>query len=161
MWAADDSIAVIGVVFSGGGKYGDFAWMIEQGAYRDALYVFNDNDVQYKEHRDHSAARSASGCAAGGGNAVIRPYQCRRPPRAAGIPTGPDYTKLTPAVAQIIDEAVENILRVVRSEKYHRVFYSAANEKGDLGTSNFRAGEDVKQYIVKQLKLGIGQEPKL
>ena len=43
---------VIGSVFSGAGKDGDFDWMITQDHYEDALFVFNDNEGQYKAHRD-------------------------------------------------------------------------------------------------------------
>ncbi|WP_404653229.1 hypothetical protein [Bradyrhizobium sp. USDA 336] len=89
----------------------------------------------------------------GGGNAIVRPYQCRTPARAAGIPTGPGYEKLTPATAQIVDEAVENIVRIVNRENYRRIFYSAADESGNLGTGIFHPGEDVKRHIVKQLKI--------
>jgi hypothetical protein len=151
--AADEKAELVGVVFNGSGRYGDFKWMIEQISYRDALFVFNDNEAQYKEHRDHPADSNASGCAQGGGNAIIRPYQCRKPARAAGIPTGPRYDALTPATAQIIDEAVENIVGIVNREKYRRVFYSAADESGNLGTSIFHPGDDVKRYIVQRLKL--------
>jgi hypothetical protein len=54
-----------------------------------------------------------------------------------GIPIGPDYEKLAPARAQIVDEAVENIRHIAETYRYRRVFYSAANEKGDLGTGIF------------------------
>jgi hypothetical protein len=150
--ATDGKVAVIGVVFRGSGKYGDFACMIEQSSYQDALFVFNDNEGQYKEHRDRPGQRNSDGCAPGGGNAVIRPYQCRRPPRAVGIPTGPNYERLTPSTAQIIEQAVEHISQVVKAEKYRQVFYSATNDRGDLGTSTFTVGDDVKRYIVEQLK---------
>jgi hypothetical protein len=156
--AADENVAVVGVVFNGSGKYGDFAWMIEQSSYQDSLFVFNDNEAQYKEHRDHPGQRNSNGCAPGGGNAIIRPYQCRKPPRAAGVPTGPNYEKLTPSTAQIIEQAVENICQIVRAEKYRQVFYSATDENGDLGTSTFVVGDDVKRYIVEQLKSRLKKE---
>ena len=60
--------------------------MIEQPEYADALFVFNDNEGEFRAHQGH--APGARRCHAGGGNAVIRPYQCEDPPRAAGIPTG-------------------------------------------------------------------------
>lgn len=148
--SAEHEPEVVGIVFKGGGQVGDFDWMIKQGAYADAFFVFNDNVPQYTAFiaKDYSA-----GCASGGGNAIIRPYQCQTPRRAAGIPTGPDFGTLTPSTTQVINGAVENIRRVVRTEKYRRVFYNAADAEGNLGTGIFSPGEDVKRYIVDQLKL--------
>jgi hypothetical protein len=100
---------VIGFVFSGRGQDGDFSWMIEQDRYKDALFIFNDNEGQYKEHRDNPGDLTGPGCQPGGGNAVIRPYQCSTPPRAAGIPTGPNYDHVTPDVKHTIDDAIAAI----------------------------------------------------
>jgi hypothetical protein len=143
---------VIGSIFSGGGKDGDFAWMVTQDHYQDALFVFNDNEAQYKAHREWPTDLAGAGCAPGGGNAVIRPYQCQNPARAAGIPTGPNYDNLTPGVKQIIDEAVATINSIAVKDRYSRIIYSAANANGDLGTSIFHVGNDVKEYIVNRLK---------
>jgi hypothetical protein len=143
---------VIGLVFSRRGQDGDFGWMIEQDQYKDALFIFNDNEGQYKEHRDNPGDVAGPGCEAGGGNAVIRPCQCRTPPRAAGIPTGPNYDRLTPEVKHIIDDAIAAIKRIAAKEGYKRVFYSAANANGELGTGIFQVGADVKSYIVNSLK---------
>jgi hypothetical protein len=143
---------VVGSIFSGGGKDGDFAWMITQDHYQDALFVFNDNEAQYKAHREQPAKPAGSGCIPGGGNAVIRPYQYQTPPRAAGIPTGPNYDSLMPHVKEIIDEAIATIKSIALKEHYNRIIYSAANANGDLGTSIFHVGDDVKQYIVNRLK---------
>jgi len=143
---------VIGSIFSGGGKDGDFAWMIAQDHYRDALFIFNDNEAQYKAHREQPADPAGAGCAPGAGNAVIRSYQCQTPPRAAGIPTGPNYDSLTTRVKEIIDEAMASIKSIALKERYERIIYSAANANGDLGTSIFHVGDDVKQYIVSRLK---------
>jgi hypothetical protein len=94
----DFQMQVIGSVFSGAGKDGDFDWMITQDHYEDALFVFNDNEAQYKAHRDRPTDLAGAGYAPGGGNAIIRPYQCKTPPRAVGIPTGPNCDSLTPEV---------------------------------------------------------------
>jgi hypothetical protein len=85
-WAED--IVVSGKIFNGTGKDGDFGWMILQDQYRDVLFIFNDNVKQFTAHQNDSL--DPEGCSPGGGNAIIRPYQCLTPPRAAGIPTGPD-----------------------------------------------------------------------
>jgi hypothetical protein len=144
---------VIGLVFEGQGKEGDFNWMITQNQYSDALFVFNDNEDQYSEHRDHpTETGSAASCAAGGGNAIIRPYQCLIPPRSIGIPTGPGYDSLTPSVKAILDQAIENVYVVATKEGYKRVFYNAEDVGGELGTHIFVVGDDVNQYIVNKLK---------
>jgi hypothetical protein len=145
-------VEVIGSIFNGGGGDGDFEWMIRQDEFQDALFVFNDNEDQYKFHRDHPSDHDSEGCAPGGGNAIIRPYQCRQPPRAAGIPTGPDYFHLSPRIKQMIDEAVGTIQTIVRAEGYKRIFYSAENSNGNFGTGIFYVGDEVKAYIVDQLK---------
>jgi hypothetical protein len=143
---------VIGFVFSARGQDGDFSWMVEQDQYKDALFIFNDNEGQFKEHRDNPGDLAGAGCQPGGGNAVIRPYQCRTPARAAGIPTGPNYHRLTPEVKHIIDDAIAAIKRIAAKEGYTRIFYSAANANGELGTGIFQVGADVKSYIVNSLK---------
>jgi hypothetical protein len=125
---------VIGSVFSRRGQDGDFSWMIEQDQYKDALFIFNDNEGQYKTHRDNPA--DPEGCAPGGGNAVIRPYQCRTPPRSAGIPTGPNYDSLTPEIKEIIDDAIAAVKYIAAREGYLRIFYSAANANGPAGHGN-------------------------
>ncbi len=140
---------VIGSVFHGGHKDGDFNWMIQQTKYDDALFVFNDNEPQYILHRDDPA--NSGGCSPGAGNGIIRPWQCVTPPRAAGVPTGPNYAKLTPHIAAIIDEAVATVGKVATDAGYARIFFSA-DSHGHLGTGTFQVGDDVKAYIVKQLK---------
>ncbi|MFY9770249.1 MAG: hypothetical protein WAK04_08450 [Xanthobacteraceae bacterium] len=145
-----DGVVVIGEVFIEPGKDGDFSWMIQQLQYRDVLFIFNDNEQQFKAHQDNPNA--AKGCSAGGGNAVIRPYQCLIPPRAAGIPTGPNYKSLTPDAKDNIDEAINTIKSIVAREHYRRIMYSARDTSGALGTQIFSPGDDVKEYIVRQLR---------
>ena len=145
-------IQIIGSIFAGRDKAGDFGWMIEQPEYADALFVFNDNDEQFLAHRKNP--KGGIGCDVGGGNAVIRPYQCENPPRAVGIPTGSrgeGYPSLMPHVKQTIEDAIAAIQKLVATGKYQRVFYSAANATGVLWTGIFDVGIDVKQYIVAQL----------
>ena len=143
---------LIGSVFDGRGRAGDFAWMIEQPDYDDALFVFNDNEAQFRAHQAHVAGAGA--CGASAGNAVIRPYQCQDPPRAAGIPTGDHggFPRLTDGARQAIDDALAAIQTVLASGRYRRVIYSAADESGALGTGIFVVGDDVKRYIVDGLR---------
>jgi hypothetical protein len=68
------------------------------------------------------------------------------------VPTGPGYDRLTSHVKTVIEEAVATVGRVARQHGYRRVIYSAANPQGDLGTGIFQVGEDVKRYIVEQLR---------
>jgi hypothetical protein len=153
-------IQVIGSMFSGTGKVGDFGWMIRQQEYADALFVFNDNEEQFRAHRDDPDG--AFGCAAGGGNAIIRPYQCKNPPQAIGIPTGSNgrgYTALTTEVRQTIDDAIGTIQELIATGQYRRLFYSAANAAGDLGTGIFDVHPDVKSYITERLKALDPQSP--
>jgi hypothetical protein len=144
---------VIGSQFSKSGAPGDFGWMIERPEYADALFVFNDNEEQFRAYLNQPTG--GVGCSAGGGNAAIRPYRCVDPPRAAGIPTGSNgagYRELTDAVRGVLDEAFAVISDVLASASYRRLFYSAANSDGDLGTGIFDVGSDVKRYIVAGLK---------
>jgi hypothetical protein len=146
--AAD--VHVCGEVFDGVGKVGDFNWMVQQPEYKDTLFVFNDNTGQFDDHR--KVPNVGPGCDAGGGNAIIRPYQCKDPPRALGIPTGPGFDKLTPEAKAYIDKAVDQIAATVRKYTYARVIYNAADASGRMGTHIFPVGDDVKDYIVARLQ---------
>ena len=123
---------------------GDFAKMIKAPQYKNALFVFNDNEQQY-------LSRS---CQAGGGNAIIRPYQCIDPPRAAGIPTGSHgtgYAKFTSHVKTLIDNAINQIVTICNKYHYDTIYYSS-DKDGNLGTGIFNVDSDVKTYIVQQLQ---------
>jgi hypothetical protein len=146
-------VELVGSVFKSGGKPGDFNWMIRQPEYDDALFVFNDNEQEFRAHQRH--APGSQRCRPGGGNAVIRPYQCRRPQRAAGIPTGSNgvgYARLNDHVRAVIDDALDAIGALVATGGVGRVIYSAANETGDLGTGIFEVGLDVRAHIVDGLR---------
>ena len=143
---------VIGSQFSGPGAPGDFGWMIERPEYADALFIFNDNEEQFRAYVEDPTG--GAGCSRGGGNAVIRPYRCADPPRAAGVPTGSGgagYASLTDAVQGVVDEAIGVVRELLASGRYERVIYSAAAD-GGLGTGIFSVGDDVKRYIVDELR---------
>ncbi|MCB9680805.1 MAG: hypothetical protein H6733_04970 [Alphaproteobacteria bacterium] len=132
----------------------DFAWRITQPADADALFLFNDNVGAYDQF--HAGDRSG-GCAAGGGNATIRPYQCATPPRAAGMPTGPGWDTLTDAVRATIDAAAAYAAGVARAQGYRRLIYSATpGDPGRIGTSIFHVGDDVRRYAVTALARALG-----
>lgn len=72
-------VKVIGTVFCGLNKYGDFDYMINNTDYDDSLFIYNDNI--------ESRFKSKSGI----GNAIIRKYNqysSLEIPRSAGISTG-------------------------------------------------------------------------
>jgi hypothetical protein len=126
--------------------------MINRPEYADALFIFNDNEQQFRAHRGH--APGSGQCHAGGGNAVVRPYQCRLPQRAAGIPTGSQggYPGLDDHVRAVIDEALDAIAELGSTGEFARIIYSAADEGGELGTGIFTVGADVRAYIVHGLR---------
>jgi hypothetical protein len=149
-------VEIIGAVFQGPGRYGDFAWMLTEPQYDDALFVFNDNESQFRAFRRDPQA--GAGCTPGGGNAVIRPYRCQVPPRAAGIPTGDGggYPALDDHARAVIDEAVGVLGELLAGGRYRRVFYSASPTDPELlGTGIFAVGDDVRRYVVAQLR-GLG-----
>lgn len=138
--------------YDGPNKVGDFAWMIKRPEYSDALFIFNDNEEAFTK----------VSCKKGQGNAVIRPYQCEKPPRSTGISTGnyipgvvnAGYSSLTPSAKKMIDNGIQKLRDILAAGSYKRVFYSA-NKKGELGTGIFRVGDDVKKYIVSELKRAV------
>lgn len=152
-------VDIIGAVFSGPGQIGDFAWMITQAEFDDALFVFNDNESQFRAFRRD--ASGGAGCSPGGGNAVIRPYRCQHPPRAAGVPTGDGggYAHLDEHATSVIDDAIALVADLLTTGRYRRVFYSAdAHDPDLLGTGIFHVGDDVRRYVVTRLRaLGEGR----
>jgi len=125
--------------------------MINRAEYKNALFIFNDNEDQFLDES----------CSTGGGNAIIRPYQCEDPPRATGISTGiyrqssgqnSGYTDLNDGNAKkVIDQGINKIKKLISSNKYDKIIYSS-DGKGGLGTGIFKVGDDVKKYIVDNLK---------
>jgi hypothetical protein len=127
--------------------------MINRPEYADALFVFNDNEEQFRAFV--LDPHGEGGLSPGGGNATVRPYRGTDPPRAAGIPTGragQGYPALTDDVRRTIDEALELIAGLLATGRYGRVIYSAADEAGQLGTGIFKVGDEVKRYIVSGLR---------
>ena len=145
---AENKLKIIPSVFHGDGQDGDFGWMIIQEKYKDAFFIFNDNQSQFEAHIKD--ASGIAGCSAGGGNAIIRPYQCQTPPKAGGIPTGPGFSGLTTEVQSMIDQSIEEIKKGIKAGSYSTVVYSS-NGHGGLGTSIFHVPDDVKKYIVEKI----------
>jgi hypothetical protein len=137
-------------VFTKLGCIGDFEWMIDRPEFGRTLFVFNDNEEQFLAFH---AGRSSGGTR-GGGNAKIRPYQVGANPRAAGIPTGRNgcgYPRLDDNTRAHIDRAIEHVRGLLASGRFDEVRYSAT-ETGELGVKIFSPSDDVKRYIVSQLR---------
>lgn len=138
------------LIYSGKNKVGDFGWMIKQPQYNQMLFLFNDNQEQFIAFMKPFM----NACTPGGGNAIVRPYQCTDPPRAAGIPTGKGikgYTDLSEA-KPFIDEAFKRINNLLQSGKYTSVGYSAAEDGRSLGTAIFAPSNEVKAYILQKIE---------
>lgn len=147
------SLTVVGSFYRGPRKTGDFHHMIQSGLYENALFIYNDNEEHYRRQSFY----------AGKGNAVIRKFNKYNPeykdnPMSAGIPTGSfqnrGYASSTPEVKQIIDDCIEDIRQIIRCHNKKVVYYSASEDHDFplLGTSLFKVGIDVRQYITDQLR---------
>mgnify|MGYP004235781955 CR=1 FL=1 len=150
------TVVLIPSVFSAPGRDGDFSWMVRQPRWANTLFVFNDNESQSQAFLADVASGAVSptsaACQAGGGNAVVRPFQCRQPPRAAGVPTGPGYASLTEHAGRWIDAAIAHIDAVLASGEYAEVVYSASRtDPSVLGHGIFEVGDEVLRYIPARL----------
>ena len=136
-------------VFTRPGTEGDFAWMIEQPKYAQALFIFNDNETQFKAFH----ANQTGGLSAGGGNAVIRPFQGGAHPRAAGIPTGDGggYQHLDAHVMGVIDEALEYIKNLLESGRYNEIVFCTDQTGRTFGSGIYDIAPEVKDYIFQGL----------
>jgi hypothetical protein len=122
---------------AGRSAFSDFGWMRNQLEFDDALFIFNDNEETFLAHLQNPNEKNGLGCLSGGGNAVIRPWQCEDRPRSAGVPTGTlsngGYEDLSPEVVAIIDQAIAAIREDIARFNFKRVFFSSC-EKGTTET---------------------------
>lgn len=136
-------ITIIGTVFTKKGIEGDFEWQIMSGKYEDALFLFNDDEIRHYWKK------------AGRGNAVIRRFNSRslEKPRSHGIVTGREsgYASLTPEVKHNIDLCIQEAIHIIKKFGYTKIYYSASEPNGPLGTSIFQIGDDVRSYITEQI----------
>ena len=143
------TIEVIKSRFRSAGGEGDFAWMIEQPQYSRALFLFNDNEEEFYTHFKGGQHR----CGIGGGNAGIRPYQCRTPQQAVGIPTGSrgaGYARLDAHVRSVLDDAFSQIDRLLATGYYDSVIFSW-DDTTKLGGRIFNTAQDVRDDIVERI----------
>ena len=136
-------------VFTRPGTEGDFAWMIEQPKYAQSLFIFNDNETQFKAFH----ANQSGGLSAGGGNAVIRPLQGGANPRAAGIPTGDGagYLALDSHVKGVIDQALLYIKNLLKSGRYNEIVFCTDPTGQTIGSGIYDIDPAVKNYIFQGL----------
>ena len=144
------SFEVIGSVFDKPGRDGDFSLMSRQAEHEKTLFIFNDNEEQFRAF----VRGERSGITAGGGNAGIRPLRGLKPPRAAGVPTGihsNGYSRLDEATKKVINESLAVIQELLNTGRYERLIFSKDENSATLGTGLFRVAEDVKKYIYDSL----------
>jgi hypothetical protein len=146
------SIEVLRSSYQGRGRDGDFRWMIDQPQYARTLFIFNDNEGQFDEHQ--ALVGTDHRCDVGGGNATIRPFECERPPRATGIPTGRHggYRSLDEG-RRAIDAALHYLDALLGTGDYDAVAFSWNADEQTLGTGIFDVADEVRAYIVEQIDL--------
>ena len=145
------AIDVVGVRYVAGQDHGNLKRMVNLSEYDDALFVFNDNEQQFKQHLAHGPA--ADKCVSGRGNAAIRDLQCQADPRAMGVPTGASggYAALTPHVRSVVDVAAANIKNLLATGRFRRVIFNEADD-GLIATDTFMVNDEVRHYITDSLR---------
>ena len=148
------TIRIIKSTFTAPGQDGDFGWMIRQPEHARTLFLFNDNEEEFLAHHRGGQHR----CTAGGGNAGIRPHQCREPQQALGIPTGTyepgphykGYSSLDSHVIAVLDQAFERLGTLLASGRYDAVAFSW-DDKTKLGGKIFTTAQPVRDHIVEMI----------
>ena len=149
-------IKVIKSKFHGGGKAGDFSWMIEQPQHQSVLFLFNDNEKEFYAHFNGGNHT----CTEGGGNAKIRAYQCLPVPRATGIPTGTydrgihykGYSALDAHVTKVLDDAFLQLENLLSTGRYTALAFSW-NDETKFGGEIFDTAQPVRDRIVERIFL--------
>lgn len=144
-------VAVIGIVYDGPRKYGDFKWMLKQPEYEDALFIYNDN---VKDSLDPNVME-------GGGSAAIRNLSWRfsTPPRSVGVPTGwsvasGGFDEMDIYSKKAIDFSIARIWKIIldSNSQVTKVIYSCSREdKMKIGVSIFQPHSSILNYINDQL----------
>lgn len=145
-----NSFEVMASVFSAPNCDGDFFWMSRQAEHEKTLFIFNDNEEQFRAF----VRGGRSGITAGGGNAGIRPLRGLKPQRAAGVPTGDrngGYAGLDIHAKKWIDQSLALIQVLLDKGQYERMIISRDPSEATLGTGIFHVNSDVKKYIFDNL----------
>ena len=136
----------------------DFVQAIEMPQFARTLFVFNDNEGEFHAHRGHHLDGRLGQCSPGGGNAAIRPFQCRETPRATGIPTGTydpgphymGYSSLDAHVLQVLVEAFERLDALLATGNYDSLMFSWDPHR-KFGGKIFNTAQVVRDQIVEQI----------
>ncbi len=142
----------------------DLKKMIVKPTYKDALFIYNDNEDDYLKHS----------CEKGKRYAKIRPYRCAysKPlnlerPRATGIPTGVKrdimkgrfrnraYNIKYQRDEANIDKAIDEVSKLLENERYYSEVFFSADKNGKLGTKIFHVDPITKNYITNKLRSAV------
>jgi len=143
-------ISIIGTIFTNVKSYGDYFHMIQSGQYNDSLFIYNDNEESYYNDSYRKGA----------GNACIRVFNKFNPefnknPMSIGIPTGTlrdgGYDDLNENNKNIIDHCINQIINLITKHNKKRLFYSAKNMTGILGSGIFEIDDNVLKYITHKI----------
>ena len=144
------SFEVFTSIFDKPGLDGDFSWMSRQAEHEKTLFIFNDNEEQFRAF----VRGDSLGFSEGDGNAKIRPLRGLKPPRAAGVPTGSrggGYSRLDESTKKVIDESLSVIQELLNSGDYERMVFSKDKNSATIGTGIFIVSPEVKTYIYDAL----------
>lgn len=130
----------------------DFEVMMHHDDYKNALFIFNDNETEHK-----TAKR-------GSGNAIIRPYnsysQALERPLSHGIPTGKyrtGYTSYSEGINSVYAACLE-ISELIKKYNYDTIVYNIGDLSSPLlGCELFQVDNDIKRYITRYI-LCLGKE---
>ena len=147
-------------------KMGNYTLMVtDNDLMKRSCLIFNDNVEQWAR----AVSNPHIGQAAGGGNAAVRPWECKG--LTIGIPTGISSLSSTIFLnlhgmtrsltgKQIVDMAISRIVNhILDNPKIEDVYYCVNNDdhpdstRLGLGIFAHCTGEDVTQYISDQLQL--------
>lgn len=122
----------------------DTDYKVKIGKEKSALFIYNDNHQSFS--RFH--LNRAQNLAAGGGNAVVRPYQHESMGfQAVGIPTGPNYGEVD---FTYIRYAFVWLNYVLSTHPYDKVYYSGGDMK--ITFNIFDVSNEIAQFISDELK---------
>ena len=154
--AMQREVAVVGKLYTGKDKDGDFKWMVKQKQYGDTLFLIAENFLD-------SLLDDAE---PGGGTAVLRMKCPQRvaqgeTPRAVGVPTGwslasSGFGQLTCDIKQVIDLSLDRIaLTLDQYPEFKRLMYSCDEKAPNLlGVKIFKdtLNPKVQEYISTQVQ---------
>lgn len=151
-------IQVIPSTFDRNDPSTDFSQAIHLPRFARTLFVFNDNEGEFYAHLRTHLGGGLGKCSPGGGNAAIRPYQCRETPRATGIPTGTydqgphylGYSSLDEHVSKVLTDAFSRLDSLLATGNYDSLIFSW-DPATKFGGRIFDTSQVVRDYIYEQI----------